>query len=298
MSIKIKMLFIVCLFSLNQICIAMDKPELHECCGVKYKKNKFGDILPEWQQIPRTEIIPALATFVDAMKDKVKHNAFFITVPHEEGSVLDAIKKAGFSLYHADNEKTEWIVKSGAGVPEPYTTVNGASVIVKKGDMVLMVEEKTRKGFIDFPGGTANFFELPRVTAARELKEETGLVVNGDNLKLLAVMNRIKANRFGANNSIYFYNVDYSTVSGDLIIDSKEIIRTLWVPMRDVIEQEFVSGLYVAPSHAALIRHMCESGTHSYHKTFLDYRHNARKVHKTAHECNASDTMEIDFISQ
>ncbi len=50
-------------------------------------------------------------------------------------------------------------------------------MLVRKNDTVLVIEEKTRKGYVHFPGDTADFNELTRTTATRELKEEINLAI-------------------------------------------------------------------------------------------------------------------------
>ncbi len=151
---KIKLFFCVTILSfLASITQGMNQKTLffHEATGIHYTKNNFGDIFPEWQNIPQEQLTERLSAFSNLLKD----------------DVLDSIKKAGFIFYHGNNDKAEWIFKNDSSIPEPYTASIGAAIIIKNGDSVLVVEEKTRPGILGFPGGTTDFQGSLRTTAAR-----------------------------------------------------------------------------------------------------------------------------------
>lgn len=267
---------------------------LYECAGVQYKKNNFGDIFPQWQNIPHEQLHTQLSSFVNTLKDTIKETPFIIEVPHEKAAILDAIKKAGFSFYHGDNDKSEWIFKNNSSIPDPYTSHIGGGVIIRKGDDVLVIEEKTRRGELCTPGGTTERQELVRTAAARELKEEVGLFVDSNDLILVAIVNRIKANKFNANNSTYYYIVDHNKVSGDFILNPNEVAQAFYAPLKDIAKQMPINGLNVPPATAAIAQHLLNKNTQSRHETVLDYRQALKK------ECdkNLNDIMTIEFIAQ
>ncbi len=265
----------------------------HEHAGLYYKKNRFGDILLLLEEIPQEDFLLKLYEFMKYM-DGIKGTPCIIEVPHEKASVLSTIKEVGFELYHANNEKTEWIFKNGSSIPEPYTASIGTHVLVQKDDTVLVVEEKTRRGLLGFPGGTTDFQELMRDTAVRELKEEVNLSAFPSELKLFAIRNRVKANRFNANSIDHYFTIDATQVNGELKPDGEEVIRAFYAPLQDIIDQKNIQGLAGTPSFAALAEHLQNGRERSYSQNFPDFRQLSKPV-----ECrDNSDIMTIEFFAQ
>lgn len=275
---------------------AMDQKQyiLHEAAGMHYKKNNFGDIFPVWEDIAPENLTGHLSIFVASLKDEVKEKPFIIEVPHAKAAALDAIKKAGFMFYHGNNDKTEWIFKNNSSIPESYTSHIGGGVVIRKNDEILVIIEKTRPQFLGIPGGTADFGELTRFTAIRELKEEVNLVVSADDLKLIAVINQTNTNRFGANNASFYYTIDHSKVSGELIPNSNEVEAAFYVPLQDIIEQKTIKGKEVSPFVIAIVRHLLNKNSKTHHTTELDYR----QLTKKEHEINHNDMMSMEFFAQ
>lgn len=293
---KYIVLYIGTFLSSFSITYSMDqkKPILYEICGMQYTKNNFGDIFPLWQNIPSEQLTEHLSKFVNALKDEVKETPFIIQVPHEKAAALNSIKQVGFAFYHANNDRSEWIFKNNSSIPEPYTANLGAGVIVRKDDTVLIIQEKTRPQFLCPPGGTTDPQELVRTTASRELEEEVGLKVNPDDLKLLAIVNCTNANRFNANDSSYYYTVDYTKVSGNLIPNPNEVTRAFYAPLQDIAMEKPVEGLLIYPAFAAMARHLLNKNAQTHHETLLDYR----QISKKDSERNQNDTMTIEFFAQ
>ena len=59
--------------------------------------------------------------------------------------------------------------------------IDGASVIIRDGDRILLVKRAREpfKGYWSLPGGRVEAGETAKEAAAREAKEETGLMVSG-----------------------------------------------------------------------------------------------------------------------
>ncbi len=62
-------------------------------------------------------------------------------------------------------------------------SMHGAQAIVSKGDTVLLVRTRYRP-FWELPGGKAERYEAPEVTAIRETKEETRVFIKSFDRKL------------------------------------------------------------------------------------------------------------------
>ena len=171
-----------------------DQQKIHD---VYYKTNQFGDIFPIWQNIPEVELKEKLLNFAEPFKET--RQAIILEIPHERSAILDIVRQAHFTFHYGDQDQTTWVIKNLSSLPSPFTAVSGAHVIVIKDDQVLVIEERTRKGILGFPAGGSDPGGFARETACRELYEEVGLSVQSENLKLIALINRKKANKQGAN---------------------------------------------------------------------------------------------------
>ena len=268
--------------------------DMPQAAGIQYTRNNFGDIFPQWHNISHEKLSTQLALFVDQLKNKFPETPFIVEVPHEKAAAINLIKKAGFSFYAANNDKSEWIYKNNSSIPAPYTTSIGSGVCIRKDDTILVIEEKTRRGYIGFPGGTADEKEDLRAAAVRELKEEVNLDINPNDLTLFALINRVNINRFHANGTDHHYVIDYSKVAGDLKPISSEIVQLFYAPLEDIAKQIPINGLLVDPAMAAQAQHLLNKNSHSHHEIFLDYR----QFFKKESERNHDDTMTIEFFAQ
>lgn len=252
-----------------------------------YKKNSFGDIFLDYHGIPAEELSHRLISSVESLRGEKA--PFILEVPHEKAAILDAIKSAGFSLFHADNNKTEWILRNGSGIPAPYTAVGGAQVIVLRNGKILAIEEKTRRGLLSFPGGTANPKEAIRTTAARELFEEVKLTVQPDALRLISLRNRLNCNKQGA--SEYNHLFLTTKADGEAVACPQEVEQVLWIPVTDLLEAKETHGLRSSPLIRELAKHIYTGAQKSYTLTMPDCRQ------WTAMR-DPSDVMNVDFFQQ
>ena len=240
--------------------------EIYEAEGVFYKTNRFGDIFPIWQNIPQVELKNKLITFVEAVKEK--GSPIILEIPHEKSPLLNTLIQASFSLYHADQVKSEWIIKNESPIPHPFTAISGAHVMVLKDDKVLVVEEITRKGILGFPAGGAEPGEFARDVACRELREEVGLIVEPQDLKLIALINRLKVNKQGA--SLYGHCFVAIRTAGTINIDPKEIAQAFWIPLSELSEASEINGLKVNAYSNALAKHILNGCKTSFFATLPD----------------------------
>lgn len=161
--------------------------------------------------------------------------------------------------------------------------------MVLDGDKVLVIEEITRKGILGFPAGGAEPEEFARETACRELYEEVGLIAQPQDLKLIALINRKKANKQGA--TLYGHCYIVERVVGTLTIDPKEVVQAFWVSIADLVEASEINHLKVSPYHNALAKHILNQCASSYSMTLPDIR-------QTPILYDPTDMMNVEFFYQ
>ena len=199
---------------------------------MNYEVNKFGDILPQWETVNLQFLTTKLLELLDITRDRPK-SALKIEIPHEKGYAIIHVKNAGFKLYSADDEKTNWIIKKDAMTPEVFNAYGGVQVFPIKNRKVLVMEEKFKQGMVTFVAGQVNSHEFPRHAAVRELKEELNLSTNPDKFKLFASRIRIKANKEGATNYDYFFVIDEFD-EYQLKPNPEEVLQVFWIELEEL----------------------------------------------------------------
>src|SRR5262245_26048042 len=109
----------------------------HQCNGVNYKKNQFGDIFPEWEEIPNQNFTETLSKFIECANKEEKNPVIKIDIPLEKSSYIHLVKSSGFELFAATSAKIEFIVRNGVSIPDPFTAVAGSQVLLIDGEKVL-----------------------------------------------------------------------------------------------------------------------------------------------------------------
>jgi len=261
-----------------------DSCQMH---GISYTKNKYGDIFPCWKNIPEEDLNKKLLAFIEPFKET--RQAIILKIPYETSSILNAVVQAGFTFHCGDQNQLTWIVKNRASIPQPFTAISGVHVVILKEDKILVIEEKTRRGQLGFPAGGSESGEFAKETAQRELYEETGLSVQPADLKLIALINRKRANEQGA--SLLDHCFLAENVSGKLHLDPVEIIQGFWVSVKDVAKSPEINGLKVSPYIKVLAKHILHGCSSSYSVVFPDNRQIPITIDPT-------DTMNVEFFHQ
>lgn len=242
--------------------------------GIKWRGDQFGNLHPEPTSVASEKLVNALKRFVDDRRETERGHAFLIRIGHEDGRLSKAIHEAGFSYRYGDDRGTEWIINNGSPIPAVGTTTKGARIIPRrKNDKgvveVLVIEDKFRRGKIRFPGGSVDPQELPEQAACRELEEEVGLKTNKGDLQLVALLSRIRANRYNNSDDCHYYVTD--NISGSLEVQEDEVVQALWVPLVDVSKSQEVGGLPVNPLVPLIAQHILSGGKNACH-TLPDFR--------------------------
>lgn len=206
---------------------------------MQYTTNKFNDIFPIVESVSLENLSSELIDLVNLFKDTPK-SAFKIEILHTKGEYIIHVKNAGFKLYSADDEKTNWIIKNEAMVPEAFNAYGGVQVYPIKDNKVLVMEEKFKQGLVTFVAGQVNSYEFPRDAAVRELHEELNMTVKAENLKLFASRIRMRANKEGATNYDYFFVADEFD-ENELKPNEEEVLQVFWVELEELKNKTITS---------------------------------------------------------
>lgn len=259
--------------------------EFYQENGVSFKRNHFGDIFPFWEDIPNEKLTEKLLTFVDTVKEK--GSPIMIEIPHEKLPILNAVMNSNFTLHYADQRQSVWIFRNSSSIPYPFTAIGGACIWVIKNGKVLVIEERTKKGILGLPAGGADPAEFVRETACRELCEETGLIVQPQDLKLIALVNRKNANKQGA--SLYGYCFITEDVQGSVKIDPKEVAQAFWIPITDLAKNSEIQNLKISPLISTLAKHILD-GCHFSDSLKLPV------IHQTTVFSDSKETMDVELF--
>lgn len=254
---------------------------------IKYSRNSFGDIFPDWQNIEENQIAQKLLTFSQEAQKIYPYSPVIIEIPHAKAHLFPALLTAHFTLRYANDAMSEWIIKNNSGIPLPFNAMATATVILYRKGKVLIVEETTRKSILGFPAGSGELSEPARIIACREIFEEVSIKINPEKLLLIALVNRTPANKYGASgvDHCYLMLADEQEPS----IDNKEIIHAYWVTIDEICTNEEIQGLAIHPLHKEIAQHIASKCSKSYFKEIPNFR-------KSNNETN--NILQVEFFQQ
>lgn len=256
--------------------------------GIRWKKDNFGNVILNSQDIDLNQG-SVLTYCARSLLDREPGNALIIYLSHQEGHKLQPLIEAGFTPRHIDSTKTELIIKNGSPMPDASTAAAGARVLVCRGNEVLMIEDKNMKGRAVYPGGSVDAEELALDAACREMKEEVGLTIQPTDMQKIALVNRIRGNRYSYSDYCHYYMARKFT--GEVKIQASEVLQAFWAPINDVANSETINGLKTSPTVKLLAAHIVKNG-HTSSERVLDPRQYARP----ADQQDARDVMDIDLF--
>ena len=268
-----------------------------ETHGIQWKKDNFGNILLTVSNLDTAELDEKLSNFVTELKEKEKEKALIVQLPHAEGQKAAALVKARFMPHYTDASKTEWVYKNGSPMPEASTAAAGARVMVCRDDYVLVIEDKGMKGRLMFPGGSVDPRELALDAACRELKEEVGLTVLATDMHKIALVNRVRANRYGYSDYCHYYAT--SKFTGNVTIQESEIAQAFWAPLADIMKGEPINNLKISPTAKLLAAHVfdnCNSGNIKIQRIKTARMLDPRQYTVNADQQDKNDCMDIDLF--
>lgn len=270
--------FFTCLFLLSVIGIngAAEEP-------FKVVKNGYGDTIIRVSNVRDWEKRVALFKKIEEQTD-----SFFIELPLGQAEVSEAlIKKHGFSLYHANNERMQ-LVKSMKDHPIPPIVTGNNTVKIFISRMiddrlqVLFTKEAGRIA-ASLPGGTLEYQEDICTGAERELREELSYVINKGDLRFLGVLNRIKAFEYRITHNEFAFYLPYDDKQ-KIIVDGKEVKDFIWAYVDDVLASGCVTDLSVLEHHLAMLKSLSEGKRGVPCISMLDHRQLNPKAKKNPND--------------
>lgn len=260
--------------------------------GVTWKRDPFGNVLPQVQGLSTQELGSRLPDFVAGLQEREKGNAFIVQLPHAEAEKVPHLVRSGFTPHNIDDTRTEWVIKNGSPMPEASTATAGARVLVCRdnGD-VLVIEDKNMKGRAMFPGGSVDKQELALDAACREIREEVNLTINPGDLQKIALTNRIKGNRYGFSDYCHYYMT--RSFSGTPKPQESEVLQLFWCPLTTIAKGEPVNNLRISPTVKLLALHVLSNGNTTSMRV-LDPRQYTALPHEKQ---NQTDIMDVDLFA-
>lgn len=231
------------------------KPTSFTVNGVLVEKDRFGNLLPKWQELKKTALTDKMKELIATLRHQYAGKAFIVRLPLEDFGYAIAFKRAGFTTQYTNDDYAEWVYRNGSPMPPAATTFTGSKIFLKDAqDHVLFVHDINLKGMLMVPGGGVDQREFTVDACIRELKEETGYTVTPDDLKLIAIGNRLKGNAYGFTDVCSYYTAN--TFSGTLKLQASEIKAAPWVSLSEIITSGNYKGLKPTITSMKILEHL------------------------------------------
>ena len=259
---------------------------------IQIRRDSFGNVTLPIPDIPLNKLRLEVRKLAQYMSDDEKGKACIIRLPHNEGNKADALRDAGFLPNFVNSDHVEWVLKNGSPMPEASTAAAGARVLVcRDNHEVLMIEDKGMKGKAVYPGGSVDPKELALDAACREIRKEVGLTIKPEDMQLIALVNRVKGNRYGYSDYCHYYMT--RKFSGEVQIQESEVQQTFWAPLIDLANDDVktVNSLTMSPTVKLLAGHIVKN----YHTTCLKSL-DPRQYTRPTDQQDKSDVMNINLF--
>lgn len=174
------------------------------------------------------------------MKRSYKSYGLYVTIPVVQGEFASKLEQLGFKLHDIDTSQKRlfYLYSNGREIPELNYAYTAAAVYIirtnpQTSEKELLVINESQKVIANIIGGISNKGESPEETALREVREEVGLNLEKQNLKLVAVFHTVRSDKKSCVEFLYVCD----SFSGEPKVDGSEALQYAWVPMSQILSE-------------------------------------------------------------
>lgn len=202
--------------------------------GLQYYQDSYKNIVVTVDHLS-FETISKLHAVIEEMRRSYKNHALYVRV-REMSSRLEDL---GFKLYELDTEAKAliYLYKNGRNIPELNYAYTAAAVYLLRTNPdtqekeILLINEP-QKVIANIIGGISEKGESPEDTVVREVREEVGLIVHKDKLKLVAVFHTIRPDKKSCVEFLYVCD----EFEGVPQVDGVEVSECAWISLSKIQE--------------------------------------------------------------
>lgn len=220
-----------------QVQVVLPESLMEKLDGFEFVLDSYKNIVVKIED-PSTKDTSKLKNIIDEMRHSYQKYGLYVSIPVMHGEFANKLEKLGFKLHDIDtkSKKIFYLYNNGRDIPELNYAYTAAAVYIirtnpETAEKELLLINERHKIVANIVGGISNKGESPEETAIREVREEVGLNIDKQNLKLIAVFHTVRADKKSCIEFLYVCD----TFSGELKADKDEVLQCAWVPMSQIL---------------------------------------------------------------
>ncbi len=223
-----------------QVQVVLPESLMEKLEGFEFVLDAYKNIVVKLKE-PSAKEASKLQNVIEEMKRSYKNYGLYVTIPVIQGEFANKLEQLGFKLHDVDTnqKKLFYLYSNGRDIPElNYAYTAAAVYIIRKNpktlEKELLVIKEPQKVIANIIGGISIKGESPEDTALREVREEVGLSLEKQNLKLVAVFHTVRSDNKSCIEFLYVCD----TFTGEPRVDGAEALEFAWVPMSQILSDD------------------------------------------------------------
>ena len=214
-----------------------------EVLMLSVKEDLYNGLIVETESIPLS-----VSTFKTSLQELIAQAAnkkialLWLDLNSIQAQHLAAALEMGFEFHNCEAQRVTltYQVTKGAYIPvAPTHTIGVGAVVINEKNELLMVRDRihTSNSIYKLPGGMLEHSQSLEEGVVREVWEETGIEA-----KLIKMVSVLNSHPFTFNKSNMYIVFQLEALSSKInVIDTHEIEKALWLPLKDFFENDEIS---------------------------------------------------------
>ncbi len=169
--------------------------------GLDHKIDSYKNIVIMLKS-PSNRVVSQLKRVIAEMQKSYKNYGLYVQIPVNHGDFSSKLEKIGFKFCESDTtlKTLTYLYANGRNIPELNYAYTAAAVYLLRnnpetGVREILIINEPQKTIANIIGGISEKGESPEDTVIRETREEVGVTLNKDKLKLVAVAHTVRPDK-------------------------------------------------------------------------------------------------------
>jgi len=207
--------------------------------GLDHKIDSYKNIVIMLKS-PSNRAVSQLKRVIAEMQKSYKNCGLYVQIPVNHGDFSSKLEKIGFKFCESYTtlKTLTYLYANGRNIPELNYAYTAAAVYLLRNNPetdakeILIINEQ-QKTIANIIGGISEKGESPEETVIRETREEVGVTLNKDKLKLVAVAHTVRPDKKSLVEFLYVCD----EFEGTPKVDGKEVSECTWVPVSNLLKE-------------------------------------------------------------
>ncbi len=207
--------------------------------GLDHKIDSYKNIVITLKT-PSKGAVNQLKRVIAEMQKSYKNYGLYVQIPVVHGDFSRKLEKIGLKFCESDTtlKTLTYLYANGRNIPELNYAYTAAAVYLVRnnpetGVREILIINEQQKSIANIIGGVSEKAESPEETVIRETREEVGVTLNKDKLKLVAVAHTVRPDKKSLVEFLYVCD----EFEGTPKVDGKEVSECTWVPVSNLLKE-------------------------------------------------------------